>query len=271
MWKISCHSILIFFVAFTFQSKGQPSDSVYTLIYTLPEKAKYFTTDQLRQIYIVTNENEIVKYSADHKELFRFNNNTLGSLGYIDATDPFHLLCFYPEFLTVIILDRTLSQAGEYNLYDLDIIDVKTVGLSNDNNIWIYDDLDFKLKKINRKGEVLVESDDLNLRLGISIQPIRIKEKNNIVFVNAPEEGFLLFDNFGSYIKTIPIKTDADFQIIEEQLIYRETQHLFVFHLKSLLTKKIALPKQVTQEDRVRIQKDRMYVQRGAEVKVYQF
>ena len=58
-------------------------DSSYTLLHTIPIRAKNFATDKLSQVYVVTEQNEVIKYDPNGREMFRFNNNTLGDLQHI--------------------------------------------------------------------------------------------------------------------------------------------------------------------------------------------
>ena len=73
--------------------------------------------------------------------------------------------CIISDYMTVMTLDRTLNQTLEFDLINLNLLEVKAIGMSNDNNVWLYDEVTFKLRKVDRKGQVLMESDDLNLRL----------------------------------------------------------------------------------------------------------
>ena len=129
-----------FFFSCSAKTTPPPTDtSAYELIKKIDINAKWMATDKLQQLYIITTENEVIKYSPEGIELFRFSNNTLGDLTHIDITNPFSVLLYYPDFLTIYTLDRTLNKTGEFNLLDLNLTDVETVGMSNDNNVWLYD------------------------------------------------------------------------------------------------------------------------------------
>ncbi len=246
-------------------------DSSYTLMNTIPIKAKFFTTDKLSQIYVVTEQNEVIKYDSKGVELFRFNNNTLGNLKHIDATDPFNVLLYYPDYMTAIILDRTLNKTIEYNFANLNLIEIKAIGMSNDNKVWLYDELTFKLKKIDRRGQVLIESDDLTMVLFYTIQPNLILERDNNVYVNNPQTGILVFDNFGYYIKTLDFKGLDDFQVVNKQLIFRKNEKLMSFHLQPLILQTIELPAGINKEDKIRIQNNKLFVNKKDKVLIYGF
>jgi len=56
--------------------------------------------------------------------------------------------------------------------------------------------------------------------LNKNIQPNFIVEYNNQVYLNDPKVGILVFDNFGTYIKTLPIFGLTNFQVKEKYLLF---------------------------------------------------
>ena len=273
--SLSCVPIIIlsFFLYTNFawaQSDSTIVDSIqFTPINQISLQAKLFSTDKLQQAYLVNAKNELTKLSPNGDILFRYNNNRLGSLQHIDVANPFNILLYYPDFRTVITLDRTLSQTGEFNLYDLDVIEVETVAMSNDNNIWLYDDVGFKLKKINHKGKTLLESDNLSMTLGTTLKPNFIMERDNQVFVNDPLHGIFVFDNFASYIKKINVLDLDYFQIFNDQLIYLQDGKLISFQMQALSTIEIKLPEERKNEEPVFIQSDRVFIIQENQVLIF--
>ena len=245
--------------------------SAYTLVHEIESDARFIATDKLQQLYIVTEKNEVIKYNAEGKQLFYYSNNTLGNLGFIEATNPFSVLLFYQDFSIVYTLDRTLNKTGEFNLFDLGLTGVQAVGMSNDNNVWIYDNPFFRIKKINRNGEVLRESDNIRNQLEINLQPNFILERENWLYVNDPDLGVLVFDIYGQYSKTIDIKGLTHFQVIDNQLIYQEKNELKSFHLQSLTTQIIELPDGIEEDDQILIQKNKLFVRKDSKVEIYSF
>ena len=218
-----------------------PEDSLGTPYFSQKDQAKYITSDKLQQCYTISKSNELVKYNAKGVVLFRFNNNRLGELSWVDATDPMNLLLYYPEYMTLITLDRTLNITGEFQLYDMDIAEVTAVAMANDNNIWLHDLVRARIIKINRQGNILNESGNLNLLFEDITPPNFMMEHDNLLYVNIPDRGILVFDNFAAFVKTIPIKNLKNFQILDKQLIYEEGNTVNSFHLQSLLTQTLEL------------------------------
>ncbi len=255
----------------TVETEQQTKKSGYSLLRAIPETAKYITSDKLQQLYVLTFGNELVKYNPSGEELFRFTENKYGQAEYVDVTDPFNILLFYPDFGTVLSLNRTLTKTGEFNLFDLELSEIKTLAASNDNHIWIYDDIQHRLKKIDRKGNLLLESEDLNLRFGELIEPNFLLERENYLLVNVPRKGVLVFDNFAKYQKILDFKALQYLQLIDEQLIFYKKGNLKAFQLQSLNQKSILLPEEVRDDDLVNIQKNRLYIAKEDHIKVYSF
>ncbi|MBI1226443.1 MAG: hypothetical protein GC192_14515 [Bacteroidetes bacterium] len=224
------------------------------------EKIKNFTTDNLGNIYTLTFDNQVVKYSPEGTEQFRYPNRTLGEASLLDATNPFHLLLYFPEYQTVLTLDRTLSVTGQFNLLQLGFQSVKAVGTSSDGLLWVYDETSFLLKKISADGTVIAQSGDLSLATGRPLHPVFLVEREQTVFLSDPDFGVLVFDAFGQYRKTIPLPGLTAFQVLDDQLVYLRAGQLWSFHLSALLERPFFLPFELTQAKATRVVNGILYV-----------
>ena len=249
----------------------EKDSSSYELIKSLPIEAQFITSDKLAQLYVVTRKNDLIKYDSKGEELFRYTNNTLGELTHVDVTNPFNILLYYPEFLTVLTLNRTLNQSGEFSLFDLNVVDVQAVAMSNDNNIWLYDDVSFQIKKIDRKGEVITASENLSNQFSKVLQPNFILERDNWLYLNDPALGVLIFDTYGQYSKVVDVKGLLNFQVLDDQLVYRKENSLESFHLKSLNTQLIELPKDISKEHQISIQREKLFIKKEKVVEIYKY
>lgn len=213
------------------------ADSTQEIHSKILGKFHFYTTDKLCNIYLIDANYEILKYTPEGKETFRYNNNRLDRPTFIDATDPFNILVFYPDYQTIILLDRTMTHTATLNFSDFDFFNVNAVAFSGDNKLWVYDELNFRLKKIDRNGKHIQVSDDLSLLLDTDFKPNFIVERELKVFVNDPDVGILVFDAFGQYVKKLDFKGLSDFQVSRNLLIFRDKNNkVQIFHLDSLLT-----------------------------------
>ncbi|MBK7427562.1 MAG: hypothetical protein IPI60_11305 [Saprospiraceae bacterium] len=208
----------------------------------------FATVDKLHQIYVITPDNNIIKYDENGDILYRYTNNYLGAPSLIDASNPIQILVYYPGLQTIVTLDVTLNEISRTNLVSFGFFDIKRVCVSNDAQIWIMDGLDFKLKKIDRYGTVLRESEDLLLRLGRSISPIAMLERQNKVLVLDSQLGLLIFDNLGNYVRNEPFVRPETVMTFGGKLFYLENQSAFSWDIDTDARWTVQLPENLPED-----------------------
>ena len=145
------------------------------------------------------------------------------------------IILFYKDFNRIITLDNTLSEVGEATA--LETIGFPLTALaaaSHDNGLWIYDQTNFELVRLNRNLQIENRTGNLSQVLGIALQPNFIIEKDNRLFLNNPSTGILIFDIFGTYSKTIPEKELKNFQVLDENIIYYRKPELSEINITTL-------------------------------------
>jgi len=172
----------------------------------IPGDFSYFTVDNLDNIYLVNNNsNQLKKLNANGDSAGVFNNvRKYGKLFSIDATNPLKLLLFYKNFATIVVLDRFLNVRNTINLGKKNIFKVKTITSSYDNNIWLFDEGDSRLKKIDDNGDVLSESADFRTLFDTIPSPIQISDQDGFLYLYDPNRGFYTFDYYGALKNNIP-------------------------------------------------------------------
>lgn len=248
-----------------------PLDSNYTHIATISEKVTFVTTDKLLNVYVITAHGELIKYTPEGKEKARYNNFSLGNPSLVDATNPFQLLLYFPEFMTVVTLDNTLNEAARYDLFDLDLSEVNALCFANDGNIWLYDPVTLTLKKINRNADIMLESEIFTFLFDDLPQPDFLIERNNRLYMNDPKQGVFVFDVYGAYENLIPITDLHTFQMIDEQLVYAKDGTLQAFHLQLLYTRAVPLPYSANEQDHISIERNRLFVVKKDKLMFYKF
>ena len=201
-----------------------------------------FTTDQLQQVYTIDDKNEIKKFLPNCQEQFFYNNNRLGKIGSFDVSNPLHPMIFYPELQTLILLDRTLSPTAEVSLLNWDIIQASCAALAVDNNLWVYDEVAFILKKVNQEGKTMIESPNLSLVFNQPPKPIQILARDNFVYLNDPEQGIIIFDRFGQYQKTIDIKGVKQFELLNDQMVLSSEDGFWTYSFKRFQLQQLDIP-----------------------------
>ncbi len=162
-----------------------------------------FKIDVFGNFYFLKPDNSLTVHDTDFNELFHYFNNGLGPISYIDISNPRKILLFFKDFQKVVFLDNTLSEIGRFEWKVEEALDIKAIGSSRDNYIWLYDGLDYRLKKVDSKGNILLSSNPLQTHFEIDISPDYIIERNNQVYMVEEGKKILVFDNFGNFIKAI--------------------------------------------------------------------
>ncbi len=205
--------------AASFKAYAQ-KDSVFILNKTIQGDFAYFTVDNLDNIYVVyNNSNQLKKLNANGDSAGVFNDvRKFGKLFSIDATNPLKLLLYYKNFGTIVVLDRFLNIRNTINLGKKNIFKVKAIATSYDNNIWLFDESESKLKKIDDNGDVLMETVDFRTLFDTVPSPVQIDDQDGFLYIYDPNKGFYTFDYYGALKNNIPFLHWTNPEIISKSL-----------------------------------------------------
>jgi len=246
------------------------SSDNYTLIKSIAFTDVQMTTDNLGNAYVIAG-NQLIEFDSNGKPKATYGEKNLGTLRAVDASNPFKVMLFYPDFAQISILNSKLGLESTINLRNIGITQPSLICNSNNEGYWIFDLQDFQLKKIDLNLQVRFESGNLSQALGYSILPNFMVEADRSVYLNDPESGIIVFDQFGTYFKTIPIKQLKSFQVLGDELLYTENLRLKSFHLKKLDSKEMILPPPHDTLVNARIEQNKLYLLTTAALKLYSF
>lgn len=258
--------ILFFFSLTSFQ----PPASSFKLLKSISIDAKDIQTDRIGNLYIITKTNQLYKYDSRGNLLCTLNYKYLGNINFIDASNPFELYVFYKELNEVLFLDNNLAYRGEMLLNDYGISQAAAIARSYDNGIWVFDNGDLQLKRLNKNGEVLQMSGNIKQYVNTALQPNYIYDNNDRVFVNDSTTGILVFNVFANYIKTIPIKKCSSIKVIDDNLFYNISGKLLKYDLKTFSQTEFQLP-DTTYIQQVSIEKERLFLLKPNAVDIYSY
>lgn len=198
------------------------------IIQSFDAEVQSFTSDKLKQIYLITPNQVLHKCTESGKVLFEFSNRYLGRLSKVDASDPFDLLLFYPDYQTILFLDRTLNLTADVRLKTEEFPLPTLVAVGRDRQIWIYDGALNTINQIDRQGTIKHTSQDLSLLLGRRFVPNQMVTKETGIYLIDPDQGVLVFDFFGQFKNFIPIQGIEQLQNFDQYLLYRQQGEYYV-------------------------------------------
>lgn len=257
--------IFILSIVFSLWSMVSP----FSLLNSYETKANFLAVDNFSSFYSASN-NSVLKFSNEGKFLYRYEEFNYGKIGMIDVSNPMKMMVFYPDFMTVVTLDKFLSPLTTYNFFQLGYQNISAIASSTDGRIWFYDNTDFKLKKIDEAGKVFLESQPLNVLLEQAPNPNFMLERDSKVYMNDTAIGILVFDIFGSYEKTIPLKGLKKFQILQDQIVYFDNHQLNSYSSLTLDLKSLALP-DTTDVSLAVLEKERLAVLKKDKIDFYRY
>jgi len=247
----------------------------FLLLNSIKIKSQTITTDNLENVY-VSNNNQLLKFNNKGVLQCNYSNVSRGPISFVDATDPFRVLVYYSNFNQLIFLDNMLAEIGSpIKLDDLGIEQTAIACASTQGGFWIYDKQNCILISYNKNLQVVNKGSKLNVLIGENTNPNCLIAKNNQIYMNIPEIGILVFDQFGTYLKTIPIKLLASFQIQNDELMYcKLDSQLLVFKLNKLdlktnAEKNIILPDREGILD-AKLEQDKLYIKKEQNIDIYE-
>ncbi len=203
---------------------------------------KDFKVDAFGNFYTIERSNRFKLYDPQFNLLFEYFNNGLGEISHVDITNPRKIILFFGGFQKMVFLDNTLSEVGRFGV-DFNLpYDIRAIGSSRDNNIWIYDATDYRLKKIDPQGATLLTSNPLESYLELEISPNLIIEYNNEVFIIEEGKGVAVFDNFGNYLRFLALGSAYSFSMIDNSMVYLKGNEI----LKEQIGNVFSDPMQIT-------------------------
>ncbi|MBK7122045.1 MAG: hypothetical protein IPH68_04075 [Chitinophagaceae bacterium] len=174
-------------VAIPMTAKPQ-SDSAFQFLKSIKGSFTYFNVDNLDQVYLITANNQLKKLNANGDSVAVFNDvKKYGNPDFIDVTNPLKALLYYKNYSTVVMLDRLLTVRNNINFRKQNIFYVNNVTLSYDNYIWIFDEEDFKLKKIDEEGKLLLETISWRMLFDTVPSLVKIIDRENYVYLYDPK------------------------------------------------------------------------------------
>ena len=219
------------------------SDSNFVLFKLIKGKFSAMNVDMLGNIYVITETNQLKKLNSNGDSLSTYNDvKKFGTVSSIDVSNPLKVLLFYKNYGNVVFLDRQLVFRNSFNLKQQNLFKVKTIANAYDNNTWIYDEQDFKIKKIKDNGTTISETTDLRQVFDAAPMPTKIIDNNSNLYLYDTQKGLFVFDYYGSLKQKIPLKEWTNIAISNNNVLGISGDVLNNYDIKTLVTKTYKLP-----------------------------
>ncbi|RYY31243.1 MAG: hypothetical protein EOO04_01970 [Chitinophagaceae bacterium] len=231
-----------------------------------------FTVDNLGNCYTISSTGQLKKFTAEGDSAAVFNDvRRYGKLHSIDVTNPLKVLLYFKSFSTILILDRFLNVRSAIDLRKQNLFQVKAIGQSYDNNIWVFDELESKLKKVSDDGRIIDQSADFRMLFDSMPSPQFIVDQDKLVHLYDSTKGVYFFDYYGAFKNRIIFTGWSDFTVINKVMFGRDGDYLYSYEPGSLNLKKFAIPVGLRASTKLKITPQYLYALKEGRLEYYNY
>ncbi len=245
-------------------------DTVYRLSRSIQADIADFSVDYLGNIYLLTHNNQLRKLDPNGDSLGVYNAvSRFGDITYMDVTNPLKILLYYRDFATIVETDRFLNILNTIDLRGLGIFQAKAIGLAYDNNIWIFDELDARLKRIADDGTILDQTTDFRQLFDTIPDPSMITDQGGLVYLYDSLKGVYIFDHYGTLKNHSPLKAWSDFTVLDKNMVGHNDINFLKFQLGMPGILQEPLPANCQQASKIKLTQAGLYVLKKNILEIY--
>jgi hypothetical protein len=248
------------------------TDTSFHAVRTIRGDIIAFTVDNLDNVYLLSSTNQVKKLNENGDSAAIFNDvKKYGKATLIDVSNPLKVLLYYRDFATIVVLDRFLTVRNIIDLRKQNILQVRAIGQSYDNKIWLYDEMENKLKKIDDDGKVLLETPDFRLLFGEAPVPQKIYDQDQYVYLYDSSKAVFVFDYYGTLKNKILIAKWQNFKVTGKYIFGSIGNKLFRYNITTFRIEEWQMPEEIAQSILFNFTSSRVYALKKDKVEIYSF
>ncbi len=201
-----------------------------------------FTTDELGNLYTLSG-NDLHLYSRDGAHLAHNSLNSFGPISSVDAFSSLKPLIFSRAQGQLALLDNTLSMQGStINLARSGYPQITLAAVGVMARYWLFDDRDMALLRVDDQLRPVANTGRLDQVLSFTPQPSYMEEADGRLYMVDPAHGVLVFDLFGTFVRTLPILGVQRVQVRDGFLWYVQDGALNRYDLRAFSVEPVPWP-----------------------------
>jgi hypothetical protein len=260
-------SACLFFISLIFFQTSIAQE--YKLQQSISPFEGNFTTDYLGNIFRFVS-GDVIRYDLNGIQTGIYSSREFGDVHAVDASNPMKILVVFEKFSTAVLLDNNMSANTTIRLSLPGIPVFSLIATSRDGGFWIFDPQAKQLKKMNEQLTIIAEGTNMRQITDNDIIPSKILDSGNWIVLATKNNGYMIFDRYGTYYKTINEQTGTDFQVTNDELMFKHADKMMVIDVKRGTTRSFLLPENVT-ENPCRVENKRIYVHQENSLKIYSY
>jgi hypothetical protein len=248
------------------------TDTSFKFVKSIKGDIVSFTVDNLDNIYLLSSTGQVKKLNANGDSLAVFNDiKKFGDATFIDVSNPLKVLLYFKDFATIVVLDRYLNIRNTIDLRKQNILQVRAIGQSYDNKIWLYDELESKLKKIDEDGKVLLETPDFRFLFGTAPSPQKIFDEDQYVYLYDSAQEVFVFDYYGTLKNKILISGWQNFKVAGKYIYGSKNNILYRYDIRTFKVDEWNMPGEIARARAFNFSSSRLYALRKEGIYIFDF
>ncbi len=248
------------------------ADTSFRLVKVIEGDIVQFTVDNLDNIYILNSYNQVKKLDPNGDSVAVFNDvRKFGKASLLDVSNPLKLLLYYRDFATVVVLDRFLNMVNSIDLRKQNIFQARAIGQSYDNKLWVYDELENKLKKVDEEGKLLLETPDFRLIFGQAPVPQKIFDQDQLVYLYDSAQAVFVFDYYGALRNKIQILGWENFRVAGKYIFGSTGGILHRYEISSFRLDEWRMPADIANSIAFNVTGTRLYALKKGRIEIYSY
>ncbi|RYY54793.1 MAG: hypothetical protein EOO09_12985 [Chitinophagaceae bacterium] len=247
-------------------------DSVFGRLRTISGDIRAFTVDNLDNLYLLNSSNQLKKLNSNGDSAAIFNDvKKYGQATLVDVSNPLKVLLYYRDFATIVVLDRFFNVRNTIDLRRSDILQVRAVGQSYDNKIWLYDEMANRLRKIDEEGKILLETPDFRQLFTRAPAPQKIFDQDQLLYLYDSAQGVFVFDYYGALKNKIQITGWENVKVTGKFIYGSKGNVLYRYDIRTFRLDEFSLPEALKGSRAFNFTGSRLYALKQDTIEIYTF
>lgn len=247
------------------------TDSSFQLLKKIKGDIVAFAADNFDNLYLLNSSDQLKKINEKGDSVAVFNNiRKYGKVAQIDVSNPLRVLLYYKDFATIVVLDRLLNVRSTIDLRKQDIFQTQAVCLSYDNGVWVYDEFEHKLKKLDEEGKLLFASTDFRQLFDDAFSFTAINDHDGYLYLYDKNKGVYVFDYYGTLKNIFTLTGYNNFKAVGKFITGTRHDSLMRYQPGTLVMQEVKLPESFRKAQSILFTSTKAFALKRDELEIYQ-
>lgn len=225
--------------------------------------------DRPGDFYVLTKQGQFQKFDENGHLIILYKNHSHTTPTLFDPYDGARLFAYYREQQQYSYLNPSFEVTSSFRIDSAFVIQPWLIAPSGDYKLWVLDEADHSLKKINaRTTEVEVEV-QIDLTLLKDVKNVStMRDYQGFVFLLHKGHGVYIFNSMGKHIRTLAVPGISTFNFLGEEMYYHEGEKLKFFDLFTAESREVELP---GKKGEIVLAENRLFLIHPTSIEIFEF